>query len=142
MNEHGDVTQLWSQNGACKASYEYDAFGIERNSDKEDENPFRYCGEYIDLETNTYYLRARNYDPRTSRMLSKYPLKDGLNWYTYCGNIPLMFVDPMGLEKVVLSGGAYNSNSDKDYQFEFVDTALKQIDYGLMTELTHPKLHG
>ena len=37
FNEHGDVTQLWSQNGTCKASYEYDAFGVERNPDKEDE---------------------------------------------------------------------------------------------------------
>jgi hypothetical protein len=46
LNERGDVTQLWSQNGACKASYEYDAFGVERSPDKENVNPFRYCGEY------------------------------------------------------------------------------------------------
>lgn len=71
LNEHGDVTQLWSQNGTCKASYEYDAFGIERKPDKEDENPFRYCGEYLDLEMNTYYLKARNYDPTTGRFLSE-----------------------------------------------------------------------
>jgi len=67
------VTQLWGQNGTCKASYEYDAFGSERDPDKEDENPFRYCGEYLDLETNTYYLRTRNYDSATSRMLSPDP---------------------------------------------------------------------
>jgi hypothetical protein len=41
LNEHGDVSQLWSQSGTCKASYEYDAFGIERNPDKDDKNPFR-----------------------------------------------------------------------------------------------------
>jgi hypothetical protein len=23
FNEHGDVTQLWSQDGTCKSSYEY-----------------------------------------------------------------------------------------------------------------------
>ena len=107
FNEHGDVTQLWSQSGTCKASYEYDAFGIERNPDKEDENPFRYCGEYIDLETNTYYLRTRIYQPTTGRFLSedthwnpqniiygdnpqkinerKVPL--GLNVYTYVPDI-------------------------------------------------------
>ena len=26
------------------------------------------------------------------------PIRDGLNWYTYCGNNPVMFVDPWGLE--------------------------------------------
>lgn len=24
FNEHGDVTQPWSQDGTCKASYDYD----------------------------------------------------------------------------------------------------------------------
>ena len=71
LNEHGDVTQLWNQNGTCKASYEYDAYGIERNLDKEDENPFRYCGEYLDLETNAYYLRARYYRSVTGRFLTE-----------------------------------------------------------------------
>ena len=107
FNEHGDVTQLWGQNGTCKASYEYDAFGSERNPDKEDENPFRYCGEYLDLETNTYYLRARYYDPTTGRFSSEdthwnpnniiygdYPQRFnqsqdalGLNIYTYVPDI-------------------------------------------------------
>ncbi|RFZ75929.1 hypothetical protein DS742_26420 [Lacrimispora amygdalina] len=102
FNEHGDVTQLWGQNGTCKASYEYDAFGIERNPDKEDENPFRYCGEYYDLETKTYYLRARNYDPATSRMLTedsyRGDIRDplSLNLYTYCNNNPVYYYDPDG----------------------------------------------
>jgi len=32
-----------------------------------DSNPFRYCGEYFDKETKTYYLRARYYDPAIGR---------------------------------------------------------------------------
>ena len=48
-------------------SYDYDAFGIEKNPSDEDSNPFRYCGEYYDVETGTYYLRARYYDPRIGR---------------------------------------------------------------------------
>jgi len=42
-----------------------------------------------------------------------------------------MFWDPWGLERVVLSAGAYNNNKDKKYQFEFIDTALKQIELWL-----------
>ena len=111
LNEHGDVTQLWSQNGTCKASYEYDAFGVERNPDKEDENPFRYCGEYLDLETNTYYLRARYYRTVTGRFTSEDTLRCvinqlpnkqevsaplSLNLYTYCHNNPVSYTDPTG----------------------------------------------
>jgi len=32
-----------------------------------DTNYFRYCGEYWDTETETYYLRARYYDPALGR---------------------------------------------------------------------------
>ena len=70
-NEHGDVAQLWGQSGTYKASYEYDAFGNERNPEKEDENPFRYCGEYFDLSSGTYYLRARYYNPNNARFLTE-----------------------------------------------------------------------
>ncbi len=111
LNEHGDVTQLWSQSGACKASHEYDAFGVERNSDKEDENPFRYCGEYFDLSSSTYYPRARDYRPITGRFTredtlhcAKNQLPNGqevpdplsLNLYTYGYNNPLSYQDPSG----------------------------------------------
>jgi RHS repeat-associated protein len=111
LNEHGDVTHLWSQSGACKASYEYDAFGVERNLDKEDGNPFRYCGKYLDLETNTYYLRARYYRSVTGRFTSedmlrcvknqlpnKQEVSDplSLNLYTYCHNNPVRYTDPTG----------------------------------------------
>jgi RHS repeat-associated protein len=37
-----------------------------------DANPYRYCGEYWDDETGTYYLRARYYDPVTSRIIRGY----------------------------------------------------------------------
>ncbi|WP_313347264.1 RHS repeat-associated core domain-containing protein [Lacrimispora sp.] len=111
FNEHGDVTHLWNQSGVCKASYEYDAFGVERNPDKEDENPFRYCGEYLDIDTNTYYLRARSYRSESGRFLiedsvekvtRKMPNEQeitdplSLNKYTYCHNNPVYYTDPTG----------------------------------------------
>lgn len=111
FNEHGDVTGLWSQSGICKSLYEYDAFGIERNRDRNDENSFRYCGEYVDLETETYYLRARNYRAATGRFLSEDSIENttrkmpneheitdplSLNKYTYCHNNPTLYNDPTG----------------------------------------------
>ncbi len=61
-NGHGDVVQLTDQSGDVVKSYDYDAFGNEKNIDDSDNNPFRYCGEYFDKETGTYYLRARYYN--------------------------------------------------------------------------------
>lgn len=70
-NAHGDVTQLTDTRGAVTRGYNYDAFGNQLNANDVDANPWRYCGEYTDLETNTYYLRARNYNPTTGRFLSE-----------------------------------------------------------------------
>ena len=58
--------------------------------------PFRYCGEYYDKETDSIYLRARYYNPVLGRFTTEDPAKDGLNWYVYCDNNPVMFVDPTG----------------------------------------------
>ncbi len=58
---------LMNESNQLAKSYDYDAFGVEKNPLDEDSNPFRYCGEYYDTETGTYYLRARYYDPRIGR---------------------------------------------------------------------------
>jgi len=67
-----------------------------------DLNPFRYCGEYLDLETHNYYLRARYYNPVTARWLTEDPIRSGLNWYTYCSNKPLFYLDPFGLAEIAV----------------------------------------
>ena len=67
FDAHGDVTELIDSAGTVTHSYRYNAFGEEKDPDPEDTNPFRYCGEYYDAETGTYYLRARHYDPQNGR---------------------------------------------------------------------------
>ena len=77
--------------------YEYDAYGNELTENEGDENPYRYCSENTDKETGLIYLRNRYYDPELGRFLTEDPAQDGLNWYVYCGNNPVMRVDPTGL---------------------------------------------
>ena len=101
-NAHGDVVNLTNPTGTVTKTYDYDAFGNERNPDTADENPFRYCGEYWNVETGAYYLRARYYDPLLGRFTTEDPALAGLNWYTYCTNNPVGFVDPLGLVEVSL----------------------------------------
>ena len=56
-----------------------------------------YAGQYHDAETGFVYLRARYYNPAIGRFINEDPIRDGLNWYVYCGNNPVRFVDPSGL---------------------------------------------
>ena len=95
-NNHGDVTALVNSSGTIIKEYTYDEYGVETNPDKEDTNPFRYCGEYYDTETGFIYLRARYYDPTLGRFISEDPARDEINWYIYSGNNPIMFIDPSG----------------------------------------------
>jgi RHS repeat-associated protein len=102
QNAHGDVVNLTDKDGKVTKSYKYDAFGVEKNIDKNDTNAFRYCGEYYDTESGTIYLRARYYDPAIGRFISRdsFAGKQGdplsLNRYTYCHNSPLVYIDAEG----------------------------------------------
>ncbi len=66
-------------------------------------NPFRYRGYYYDVETGLYFLQTRYYDPEVGRFISQDSVEyadpttvNGLNLYAYCGNNPVMNVDPTG----------------------------------------------
>ena len=92
--------------------YVYDAWGnqLVQNADGTEcesgigvLNPFRYRGYYYDEESKLYYLQTRYYDPKVGRFLNIDSLDyadpetiNGLNLFTYCGNNPVMNVDPEG----------------------------------------------
>jgi len=114
-NIHGDIVELYDEDGEYVRDYRYDAFGNQKTSNPGDTNPFRYAGEYYDKETGLIYLRNRYYDTRTGRFITEDPIRDGLNWYVYCENNPVMFVDPSGLKDyVVVLAHGINSNASND----------------------------
>ena len=59
-----------------------------------------------DPVTGVYFAHARLYDADLGRMLSKDPVKRGLNGYPYCGNDPVNHTDPTGEIPTVLLFGA------------------------------------
>ena len=67
FDAHADVIALTDEDGDLTKNYDYDAFGCEKQPDPLDTNPFRYCGEYFDIESDSYYLRARYYAPTIGR---------------------------------------------------------------------------
>ncbi|MDE7083300.1 MAG: RHS repeat-associated core domain-containing protein, partial [Clostridia bacterium] len=86
-------------------------------------NPFRYRGYYYDVETGLYFLQTRYYDPETGRFISQDSVEyaepetvNGINLYAYCGNNPVMNIDPTGRSLIafllilggILVGGVVN----------------------------------
>ena len=110
-DEHGNVAALTDNSGAVIKTSRYDAFGNPTEPQSSIYDPFGYCGEYTDEETGLIYLRNRYYSPSIGRFITEDPIKDGFNWYVYCGNNPVMFVDFWGLfnSYTKLSNGTYNS---------------------------------
>lgn len=63
-------------------------------------NRYRFTGREYDAESGLYYYRVRMYNPAIGRFMQTDPVgyADGLNWYAYCGNKPIVLVDPSGSE--------------------------------------------
>lgn len=108
----------------------YFPFGVESEPDAGDANPWRYCSEYWDDETGTYYLRARYYSPITGLYISEDPICAGLNWYTYCDNNPILFIDPWGLDCYIFYDASDYESTAKAFQkvlLNFFDTSKKHV---------------
>ena len=106
----GNITALIDNSGNVVVRYMYDAWGNHTIALKDDTynalatvNPIRYRGYYFDTEIGLYYLQTRYYDPTTGRFVTIDGIAyadpesiNGLNLYAYCGNNPVMNVDPTG----------------------------------------------
>ena len=106
----GNIIALIDSSGNVVVEYKYDAWGNHEAEVASEEyvtlanlNPFRYRGYYYDSETGLYFLQTRYYDPEVGRFISRDSIEYadpeticGLNLYAYCGNNPVMNVDPMG----------------------------------------------
>ena len=107
-NLQGDVIEILDSNGNSVVQYVYDAWGNCTVSTTSSQtlaqiNPFRYRGYFYDVETGLYFLKTRYYDPTIGRFINMDSINyadtesiNGLNLYAYCGNNPVMYVDPTG----------------------------------------------
>ncbi|WP_198306625.1 RHS repeat-associated core domain-containing protein [Dehalobacterium formicoaceticum] len=126
-NGHGDVVQIVNSSGTVVNRYTYDEWGNVLSQTEGIDNPILYAGEYYDEESGLYYLRARYYDPSVGRFISEDPARHGLNWYTYCFNNPVNFIDPSGLAYVQLRptiqnlGGSISWNSNTNVGTVYLD---------------------
>jgi RHS repeat-associated protein len=97
-------------------------------------NPFRFQGQYADLDLGLIYMRARFYDPLTGTFLERDPLeyKDSVNLYAGLGQAPTSMRDPMGTASVTAKGGAivldeFLKKGAKEAEEEIGEEALDRI---------------
>ncbi len=114
LTDHlGTTTMLLDYQGNTVWSEELGAFGEVVGKEEFNQEYAKYTGKDYDEVSGLYYFNARWYDSELGRFITEDPIKDGLNWYVYCNNNPLIFVDPSGLA-IIISPSTSNTSFQKD----------------------------
>lgn len=105
----GNIVGVYTKNGIKLVSYEYNAWGLSfayyHNNGANTsvvKNPYTYRGYYYDSDLGLYYLQSRYYDANTCRFINADGYVStgqgilGHNMFAYCGNNPVMRIDPNG----------------------------------------------
>ncbi|WP_425464201.1 RHS repeat-associated core domain-containing protein [Paenibacillus lentus] len=108
----GTPVEMYDEHGERVWSCELDIYGnVRKFILKGDHNacPFRYPGQYEDVETGLYYNRFRYYSPNEGMYTQQDPigLNGGIRLYGYVDD-PIIWVDVFGLKK---NGGSNGGNS-------------------------------
>jgi RHS repeat-associated protein len=119
----GSITALSNAQGNIVQRYEYDSFGIMNITMQGNiKQPYTYTSREYDSETGMYFYRARYYDPKVGRFVTKDPIGfagGDSNLYGYVSNNPLLYLDPYGLGKNCGSGPFNWAVSDTPGGFDF-----------------------
>jgi RHS repeat-associated protein len=86
--------------GSIKAKIDYSVWGtptVTNYNGYDGSLDVSYTGKERDA-TGLSYFNARYYDPLAGRFYSEDPIRDGMNWFVYCGNNPLSSTDSTGLD--------------------------------------------
>jgi RHS repeat-associated protein len=86
-------------NGDIVQQIDYDEFGNVTHNSNPDFQPFAFVHGLYDTQTKLVRFGARDYDASIGRWTKKDPLgfTEGVNFYLYCENDPVNFLDPGGL---------------------------------------------
>lgn len=115
----GSVMAATNADGGVVECYAYDPYGTPAFYDascapiaqSSIQNRMLFTGREYDTESGLYHYRARDMSPDQGRFLQTDPLlfADNTNLYTYVGNMPTRFIDPLGKTSINWSDVAGNT---------------------------------
>jgi len=94
----GSITSLTNADGNVVQTYSYDSFGNITQTGSISQ-PYAFTGREYDSETGMYFYRARYYDPKVGRFVTKDLIGfagGDVNLYAYVRNNPVLWIDPSG----------------------------------------------
>lgn len=97
------------------------------------ENLNNYTGYTYDVTLALYFAQNRFYDAETHRFTQEDAVKDGANWYVYCFNTPILYIDYYGEDSYVF----YDPNMFDGYDMK----AYAQMYADELEKLTHSKAY-
>ena len=124
-NAQNDVVRIVDSANETVVNYQYDSWGKLLSCEDTSENdivsfinPYTYRGYYYEIETNSYFLKSRYYNPELCRFISADSVVSGTggeilgyNMFAYCMNNPIKNSDdngnwPKWATKVLIGVGA------------------------------------
>lgn len=109
----GDVTSVWSQDGAYLGGYVTQAFGqvtiLSGANAYLSENQWRLASKPLEWLTGYSHWGRRWFSPFLGRWVSRDPIGEngGVNLYGACGNDPVSWLDPWGERLIEVQVNAY-----------------------------------
>ncbi|TXT49439.1 MAG: RHS repeat-associated core domain protein [Spirochaetes bacterium] len=98
----GSRRAVLNEAGAIQAKIDYSVWGmptVTNYNGYDGSKDISFTGKERDA-TGLYYFNARYYDASIGRFITEDPARNGMNWFVYCRNNPVRFVDPLGYRAV------------------------------------------
>jgi len=138
----GTPKEMRDEAGELAWKAQLDIYGVATVEEGEKTDcPWRWQGQYEDVETGLYYNRFRYYDPARGDYISQDPIRllGGLRMYGYVED-PLTWSDPFGLSIVIGENQMRVDNAARTLGAETIASqnvfALKGADYTGVAKLS------
>lgn len=140
-----NVSSLFDSQQMKRARYEYAPFGglLTAEEDMALENKFRFSCEYTDDELGLIYYNYRHLNPADGRWINRDPIAEqgGNNLYGFIKNQSSRYIDKMGLNEVIISGGCNTNMGGMDFSSIYFDRFLTYLALNAVKKLGFPAFH-
>jgi RHS repeat-associated protein len=115
--------------GAQTSTIKYFPFGATRSTSGTVPTDKKFTGQRLD-ETGLYYYGARYYDASIGRFISADSIvpdpanPQTFNRYSYCLNNPLRYIDPSGLDVLLVGGSDSTYDSMMEWRQQVIDSGM------------------